>query len=92
MLHKLASRVALAVEDTGPGIPPEVRERVFELFVSTKTGGGGLGLAIAKQIVEEHGGVISFTTSEAGTTFNVELPGQRMLSAIAPVLSTPSKA
>ena len=83
-----ASTLTLSVADTGPGIPPEVRERVFELFVSTKTGGGGLGLTIARQIVEEHGGTIAFTTSTSGTTFKVTLPGQRMPSVSAPVLSS----
>ncbi|HEY3323465.1 MAG TPA: ATP-binding protein [Planctomycetota bacterium] len=64
----------LSVSDTGPGIAEEVRARVFELFVSTKPGGGGLGLAIAKQIAEEHGGTIAFETSAKGTTFTVTLP------------------
>jgi signal transduction histidine kinase len=68
-----AKRATLSVIDTGPGIAEEVREKVFELFVSTKAGGGGIGLAIAKQIAEEHGGAIGFETSPKGTTFNVEL-------------------
>lgn len=68
------SVAVLEVSDTGPGIPAEIRERVFEPFVSTKAGGGGLGLAIAKQIVDEHGGSIAFETSKQGTTFRVRLP------------------
>jgi signal transduction histidine kinase len=68
-----ARRAILEVADTGPGIAAEVRERLFEPFVSTKPG-GGLGLAVAKQIVEEHAGRIGFETSQAGTTFRVELP------------------
>jgi signal transduction histidine kinase len=69
-----ARRAWLEVSDTGPGIPDEVRERLFDPFVSTKPGGGGLGLAIAKQVVEEHGGRISFETSPTGTTFRAEFP------------------
>ena len=69
----IGRRATLSVIDTGPGIAEEVREKVFELFVSTKAGGGGIGLAIAKQIAEEHGGAIGFETSPKGTTFNVEL-------------------
>jgi signal transduction histidine kinase len=65
--------VLISVSDTGPGILPEIRDRVFDLFVSTKDGGGGIGLAVAKQVAEEHGGSISFDTSEKGTTFNVTL-------------------
>lgn len=64
----------LEVSDDGPGIPEDVRDQVFELFVSTKDGGGGLGLAVAKQVVQEHGGTIAFDTSEKGTTFRIELP------------------
>lgn len=68
----VSEQVTLSVRDTGPGIAEEVRDKLFELFVSTK-GGGGLGLAIAKQIAEEHGGSISFETSPRGTTFSVVL-------------------
>jgi signal transduction histidine kinase len=63
----------IAVADTGPGVPEEIRTKLFELFVSTKPGGGGLGLAIAKQIAEEHGGAIRFESSPKGTTFFVTL-------------------
>jgi signal transduction histidine kinase len=64
----------IEVSDDGPGIPAEVRARLFEPFVSSKPSGGGLGLAIAKQIAEEHGGGITFETSEKGTTCRAELP------------------
>lgn len=70
-----ARRMAtMEVADTGPGIPEEIREKVFDPFVSTKPGGGGLGLAIAKQIAVEHAGKIFFETGKTGTTFYVELP------------------
>ncbi|MBI3832398.1 MAG: HAMP domain-containing protein [Planctomycetes bacterium] len=64
----------LEVADTGPGIPQEIRDKAFDPFVSTKPGGGGLGLAIAKQIAEEHAGAIRFETGKTGTTFFVTLP------------------
>jgi len=67
-------KAVLEVADTGPGIQAEVRDRVFDPFVSTKPGGGGLGLAIAKQVVEEHGGAIRFETGATGTIFFVEFP------------------
>jgi signal transduction histidine kinase len=68
-------RVRLEVSDEGPGIPPEVRDRVFEPFVTTKQDGVGLGLSLTKRIVEDHGGAIGFEPAERGTTFWIELPG-----------------
>ncbi len=64
-----------SVTDTGSGIPPEIRDRIFQPNFSTKTSGMGLGLAIVKQSVEAMNGTISFeTTDGAGTTFTVALP------------------
>jgi signal transduction histidine kinase len=68
--------VRFHVSDTGAGIPPEARSRVFDLFFSTKQSKGtGLGLAVTRKIVEEHGGTIVFTTEvDEGTTFTITLP------------------
>jgi PAS domain S-box-containing protein len=71
--------VRLTIADTGPGIPPEIRQRLFEPFFTTKKDvGTGLGLWISKSIVENHAGYIqvhSCTTSgKSGTTFSVFLP------------------
>jgi NtrC-family two-component system sensor histidine kinase KinB len=71
--------VALSVSDTGPGIPPEQRERVFERFAQAPgagdLGGAGLGLAIVRDIVQAHGGRISLdSTVGRGTRFTLELP------------------
>jgi signal transduction histidine kinase len=66
--------VRLTVTDTGPGIPPELRDRIFDPFTTGKVAGTGLGLAVTKRIVEEHGGSIGFETGDPGTTFWVELP------------------
>jgi PAS domain S-box-containing protein len=68
-------RVQVRMRNTGVGIPPELRERIFQPFFTTKVRGTGLGLSIARQIVEAHGGrldVESDGTSE--TVFVVELP------------------
>jgi len=59
----------------GPGIPREIRESVFEPFVSRgKANGTGLGLAIARSVIDAHGGGIDFQTSRKGTTFSVRVP------------------
>ncbi len=67
--------VRMAVSDTGPGVPPEIREQIFLPFFTTKTGGTGLGLAISYRIVRDHHGLLE-VTSEPGavTTFSILLP------------------
>jgi two-component system sensor histidine kinase HydH len=71
----IGSQVELAVSDSGPGIAPELRERVFEPFFTTRAEGVGLGLAIARQIVEAHGGRIEVGESSCGgARFAVILP------------------
>lgn len=69
-------RVRITVSDTGPGIAEENLGRIFDLFFSTRKGGSGFGLAIARKIVEEHGGRISARNHEdrLGASFVIELP------------------
>jgi two-component system sensor kinase FixL len=65
----------IVVADEGPGIPPEVQERVFTPFFTTKTRGTGLGLPTARRLVEAHGGTIEITCPPAGgTTVTLRLP------------------
>jgi len=68
--------VEICVQDNGPGIPEDIRDRLFEPFVTSgKKGGTGLGLAIAKSIVEAHGGQIRCQSiPEGGVAFYVRLP------------------
>ena len=74
----LDGTVEIAVSDTGPGIPLEVGQRLFEQFFTTKPQGTGLGLSISRQIVEEHGGRIGWSSViGAGTTFTISLPIKR---------------
>lgn len=72
-----AAEVVISVADEGEGVPPEVCERLFEPFFSTRrtSGGTGLGLAIVHSIIKEHNGSISFETRPGrGTIFYVRLP------------------
>ncbi|MEZ4402724.1 MAG: GAF domain-containing protein [Kofleriaceae bacterium] len=66
--------LVIEAADDGPGIPAELRGRLFELFASGKKGGTGLGLAIVKKIVDDHGGTIDYRSDERGTTFAIRLP------------------
>ena len=67
---------SIAMADSGPGMPPEVREKAFEPFFTTKSRGTGLGLAIAKRVVEAHGGRLTIDTpTSGGTVVTVSLPG-----------------
>jgi two-component system, NtrC family, sensor histidine kinase HydH len=66
---------ALDVIDTGRGIPPELRARIFDAFVSTRPGGSGLGLPTARRIVEAHGGSLGLESETGrGSKFTIHIP------------------
>jgi signal transduction histidine kinase len=70
-----AEGLRFVVEDTGPGIPEEVRDTLFEPFVTFgTTEGTGLGLAIVRAFTERHGGTVRFETSSSGTRFLLDFP------------------
>jgi len=64
----------ISVRDNGPGIPEEIRARLFEPFVSTKRGGRGLGLALVAKLVADHGGLIECDSRPGRTVFRISLP------------------
>lgn len=64
----------LKVRDHGPGVPVELQERIFDKFYKGAGGGAGLGLAIAKQISEQHGGSITLHSEPGSTEFVIRLP------------------
>ncbi|MCC6207459.1 MAG: nitrogen regulation protein NR(II) [Gammaproteobacteria bacterium] len=70
--HKLA--VQINIIDSGPGIPPDMIEKIFYPMISGRAGGTGLGLPIAQSIVNQHGGLIECTSQPGNTVFSIILP------------------
>jgi two-component system sensor histidine kinase DctS len=72
--------VTFSVIDHGPGVPPEVAQRLFTPFFTTRTEGMGLGLSLCRTVIEQHGGALDFVTvtplsgSGATTEFRFTLP------------------
>jgi signal transduction histidine kinase len=65
----------LEISDRGAGIPPEARERLFDAFFTTRSQGMGIGLAVVKRILDDHGFAIAVESAEGkGTTFCVRIP------------------
>jgi len=74
-VEKGDDRFILEVSDSGSGIPPELRDKVFQLYFTTKPRGSGIGLAMTYRAVQLHNGTISFKSeADSGTTFRLEFP------------------
>ncbi|RPI97241.1 MAG: ATP-binding protein [Candidatus Aminicenantes bacterium] len=74
--RRSGGRVDIVIRDEGPGLPAEAAARVFEPFYTTKDKGMGIGLYLAKRIIEAHGGTIEVRSREGeGTEFRIDLPG-----------------
>lgn len=74
-LEPVAGAARISVRDTGPGIPAELLDRIYEMRVTSKSGGSGVGLYVARSVVEAHGGTIHVRSADgAGTQFTVTLP------------------
>jgi len=75
VLSRRGDMAEITVGDTGKGISPENRQKIFQLFFTTRPGGSGIGLASTFRIVQLHNGSIDFTSEVGrGTTFRIELP------------------
>ncbi|MDX1642376.1 MAG: HAMP domain-containing sensor histidine kinase, partial [Balneolaceae bacterium] len=74
--HKKDQSVSIEIEDNGPGIPEEIKDKIMQPFFTTKKGtaGTGLGLSITHDIVKAHGGSLEIDTRQGeGTTFTIHL-------------------
>jgi signal transduction histidine kinase len=70
-----AGECILTIADDGPGIPPDVQDKIFNLYFTTKKGGSGVGLALTFRMVQLHNGTIDFVTSQdTGTSFRMRFP------------------
>lgn len=67
-------QICIRFKDNGPGIDPQVKDRIFDPFFSTKEKGSGIGLALCHDLIVEHGGKINIETSSEGTAFVIRLP------------------
>jgi signal transduction histidine kinase len=74
-VDRAGDKLTLEISDTGSGIPQELRDKVFQLYFTTKLKGSGIGLAMTYRAVQLHNGTISFKSEAgSGTTFRLEFP------------------
>ncbi|HLL56232.1 MAG TPA: HAMP domain-containing sensor histidine kinase, partial [Myxococcaceae bacterium] len=67
-------QVRIVVRDQGPGVAADLRDKLFEPFVTGKSGGTGLGLAVSRQIIQRHGGTLALLPTDKGAAFELRLP------------------
>ena len=74
--------ITVTVSDEGPGVPPEVRDKIFNLYFTTKDAGSGIGLAMTFRHIQLHNGTIDFTSDPlTGTTFRMRFPAEDLETA-----------
>ena len=78
LTRQLRDELEIEIADNGPGIPPEIRDRIFEPFFTSKKDGTGMGLAIARKIINDHGGEVEVISKKHfGAVFRIVLPVKR---------------
>ena len=75
--ERLGPHACIRIADEGERIPDDVRQHVFDAYYTTKPSGSGLGLAVSREIVANHGGALEFESESSGTTFIMLLPIER---------------
>ena len=74
-VKRILHQVSIEIYNSGPAIPPNVLEKIFVPFYTTKAEGSGIGLSLSRQIISNHGGQIAVDSEEGkGTTFKLMLP------------------
>ena len=81
----------VSIQDNGAGVPPEIKQDIFEPFVTSKAGGSGLGLALVSKIVADHGGVIECDSEPGWTAMRLRLPIWREPAKPKPRRKEPSR-
>ena len=72
--HRFDDSIHLCVTDDGPGVPDDIRTKLFDPFFTTRPQGTGLGLSVVKAVATAHGGDVTVSTSELGTCFTIRVP------------------
>jgi signal transduction histidine kinase len=71
-------RIVILVSDSGPGVPPEIKEKIFDPYFTTRPEGTGIGLSISHRIITDHRGSLKVSESEfGGAEFRIEIPKKR---------------
>ena len=73
--------LVISIEDNGVGVPQSLSELVFDAFVTSKSNGSGLGLALVAKLIDDHGGAIEFESEPGRTIFKVLLPMSEIKNA-----------
>ena len=88
--EKISLPLEFCVQDNGPGVPSDLLPHLFDPFITTKTNGSGLGLALVAKIIGDHGGIIECDSQNNKTTFRVLMPASKDASADDAALANPT--